>query len=64
MDSSEEALSEGSRSDSEICMNLWLLAVQMNLLERLMMKKHFMNASLVMKNNATINSCCDRVYFR
>ena len=45
MDSSEEALSEGSRIDSEIYLNLWL-AVQMNLLEKLMMKKHFMNASL------------------
>ena len=31
MDSSEEALSEGSGSDSEkICMNLWLVAVQKN----------------------------------
>ena len=50
MDSREEALSEGSRSDSEIiCMNLWLVAVQMNLLEKLMMKKHFMNASLSMR---------------
>ena len=27
-------------------MNLWLIAVQMNLLEKLMMKKHFINASL------------------
>ena len=52
-----------SRSYSEIFMNLWLLAGQMNLLEKLMTKKHFINASLAMKNNATINSCCDRVLF-
>ena len=63
MDSSKEAMSEGSSRDSEICMTLWLLAGQINLLEKLMMKKHFINASLAMKNNATINSCCDRVLF-
>ena len=33
MDFIKEVLSVGSRSDSEICMNLWLVAVQMALLE-------------------------------
>ena len=31
-------------------MNLWLVAVQMNLLENVMMKKHFMNAYLILAN--------------
>ena len=43
MDSSKEAMSEGSRSDYEICMNLWLLAGQINLLEKLILHKRLLS---------------------
>ena len=48
MDSNEEALSEGSRKYMHEPVASTLVAVQMNLLEKLMMK-HFMNASLAMR---------------